>query len=77
MVLSLGGGWRGAADGSGDGSGFLLRMIKNVLKLSIAMGTHFKKNHRMLYGMLVILMSVIEVLLGRLAWRRSSVVFIK
>lgn len=42
LVLSLGGGWRGAVDGSGDGSGFLLRMIKNVLKLSVAMGTHFK-----------------------------------
>lgn len=39
LVLSLGGGWRGAA----DGSGFLLRMRKNVLKLSVAMGTHFKK----------------------------------
>lgn len=43
LVLTLGGGWRGAANGLGDASGFLLRMIKNVLKLSVAMGHTFKK----------------------------------
>lgn len=53
LVLTLGGGWRGAANGLGDASGFLLRMIKNVLKLSVAMGTHFLKNHWMLSGVLL------------------------
>lgn len=56
--------------------GFLLRMIKNVLKFVVVMGAHFNKSQDAIWCVIV-LITVIEVLSDRLAWRGSSVMLRK